>query len=119
MEGYFGGHVSRVTHLTCTNEHLDFTIMPLPLSWVILSVVLPLAIGASRTDVSKASSACTGTISSMSDVSSAVKCTTVNINSFTVPAGETLNLDLEDGTTVNMSMSANNSPGCSHDLLDD
>lgn len=38
----------------------------------------------------------------MSDVSAAVKCTTVNINSFTVPAGETFNLSLEDNTTVNM-----------------
>ncbi|TFY82768.1 hypothetical protein EWM64_g1244 [Hericium alpestre] len=45
---------------------------------------------------------CTGTISSMDDVDDAVKCTTVNINSFTVPAGETFNLDLADSTTVNM-----------------
>ena len=45
---------------------------------------------------------CTGTISSLDDVAAAVKCTTVNINSFTVPAGETFNLDLADGTTVNM-----------------
>ncbi|KAH9851064.1 endo-polygalacturonase PG1 [Lenzites betulinus] len=49
-----------------------------------------------------AASDCTGTISSLDDVSAAVKCTTVNINSFTVPAGETFNLDLADGTTVNM-----------------
>ncbi|TFY73204.1 hypothetical protein EWM64_g10808 [Hericium alpestre] len=45
---------------------------------------------------------CTGTISSMDDVDDAVKCTTVNINSFTVPAGKTFNLDLADGTKVNM-----------------
>ncbi|KAL1948382.1 hypothetical protein VTO73DRAFT_12457 [Trametes versicolor] len=45
---------------------------------------------------------CTGTISSLDDVAAAVKCTTVNINSFTVPAGETFNLDLATGTTVNM-----------------
>lgn len=49
-----------------------------------------------------AATACTGTISSLDDVSDAVKCTTVNINSFTVPAGETFSLSLEDGTTVNM-----------------
>ncbi|OSD00513.1 glycoside hydrolase family 28 protein [Trametes coccinea BRFM310] len=49
-----------------------------------------------------AASDCTGTISSLDDVDDAVKCTTVNINSFTVPAGETFNLDLADGTTVNM-----------------
>ena len=49
-----------------------------------------------------AATACTGTISSLDDVSDAVKCTTVNINSFTVPAGETFNLDLASGTTVNM-----------------
>ncbi len=49
-----------------------------------------------------AARACTGTISSLDDVDDAVECTTVNINSFTVPAGETFNLDLADGTTVNM-----------------
>ncbi|KAI0649841.1 endo-polygalacturonase PG1 [Trametes meyenii] len=48
------------------------------------------------------SASCTGTISSLDDVGDAVKCTTVNINSFTVPAGETFNLSLQDGTTVNM-----------------
>ena len=48
---------------------------------------------------------CTGSISSLDDVDDAVKCTTVNINMFTVPAGETFNLDLADGTTVNMSAS--------------
>lgn len=48
------------------------------------------------------STACTGTISSLSDVSAAVKCTTVNINAFTVPAGETFDLSLLAGTTVNM-----------------
>lgn len=45
---------------------------------------------------------CTGTISSLDDVSSAVKCTTVNINKFTVPAGKTFELDLASGTTVNL-----------------
>ncbi|KIJ62447.1 glycoside hydrolase family 28 protein [Hydnomerulius pinastri MD-312] len=48
------------------------------------------------------SSSCTGTISSLDDVSTAVQCTTVNINAFTVPAGETFNLDLLSGTTVNV-----------------
>lgn len=48
------------------------------------------------------SSDCTGSISSLDDVDDAVACTTVNINSFTVPAGETFNLDLLTGTTVNM-----------------
>ena len=52
-----------------------------------------------------AASDCTGTISSLDDVSAAVKCTTVNINSFTVPAGKTFDLKLADGTTVNMRMS--------------
>ena len=45
---------------------------------------------------------CTGTISSLSDVAAAVKCTTVTINKFTVDAGKTFELDLLDGTTVNM-----------------
>lgn len=79
--------------------------MTLSLAFVLLSVALPLIAAAPS---SEASSACTGTISSMSDVSSAVQCTTVNINSFTVPAGETFELTLEDDTTVNMSKS--NSP---------
>lgn len=37
------------------------------------------------------------------DVTAAVACTTVNINSFTVPAGQALTLNLLTGTTVNMS----------------
>lgn len=45
---------------------------------------------------------CTGSISSLDDISDAVKCTTVNINSFTVPAGEGFNLTLATGSTVNM-----------------
>ncbi|KAL0956696.1 hypothetical protein HGRIS_002820 [Hohenbuehelia grisea] len=49
-----------------------------------------------------AASDCTGTISSMGDVDAAVKCTTVNINSFTVPAGQGLTLNLLDATTVNL-----------------
>ncbi|KAJ3560625.1 hypothetical protein NP233_g10712 [Leucocoprinus birnbaumii] len=49
-----------------------------------------------------ASSDCTGTINSLSDVTAAVACTTVNLNGFQVPGGQTLNLNLLDGTTVNM-----------------
>ena len=45
---------------------------------------------------------CVGTISSLSDVSAAVGCTTVNINPFTVPARKTLRLDLLERTTVNV-----------------
>ncbi|KAG9312417.1 pectin lyase fold/virulence factor [Chiua virens] len=45
---------------------------------------------------------CTGTISSLSDINSAVQCTTVNINAFTVPAGKTFSLNLLHGTTVNV-----------------
>ncbi|KAF8838224.1 glycoside hydrolase family 28 protein [Paxillus ammoniavirescens] len=51
---------------------------------------------------SSTGSNCTGTISSLSDVSTAVKCTTVNINAFTVPAGRTFKLNLLSGTTVNV-----------------
>ncbi|KAG9078111.1 hypothetical protein FRC06_008525, partial [Ceratobasidium sp. 370] len=36
---------------------------------------------------------CTGTISSLDDVAAAIGCTTININSFTVPAGKTFQLD--------------------------
>ena len=66
--------------------------------FVIFAAVVPSISGA------KQGTACTGTISSLDDVDAAVECTTVNINSFTVPAGETFNLDLADGTTVNMGM---------------
>lgn len=49
-----------------------------------------------------AAAACVGSISSLDDVAAAVKCTTVNINSFIVPAGKTFDITLLDGTTVNM-----------------
>ncbi|KAG1728385.1 pectin lyase fold/virulence factor [Suillus paluster] len=72
---------------------------------MILITMLPsfffLAAGiAAATAASKSS--CVGTISSLNDVSSAVECTTVNINAFTVPAGQTFELNLLDGTTVNV-----------------
>ncbi|EMD34206.1 glycoside hydrolase family 28 protein [Gelatoporia subvermispora B] len=56
---------------------------------------------------SSAATQCTGTIASLGDVSAAIKCTTIDIMSFTVPAGETFNLALEDGTTVNMTHTFN------------
>lgn len=68
---------------------------------LLTATVLALTAGPALTYA--ASTACTGTISSLDDVSDAVKCTTVNINAFTVPAGETFNLELATGTTVNMS----------------
>ncbi|KAF8971149.1 endo-polygalacturonase PG1 [Flammula alnicola] len=49
-----------------------------------------------------ASTPCVGTINSLSDVDTAVQCTTVDLNSFTVPAGQGLTLTLQTGTTVNM-----------------
>ncbi|CAE6369661.1 unnamed protein product [Rhizoctonia solani] len=45
---------------------------------------------------------CTGTISSLDDVSSAVECTTININSFTVPAGQTFSISAPTGATINV-----------------
>ncbi|KAH7342127.1 endo-polygalacturonase PG1 [Rhizoctonia solani] len=45
---------------------------------------------------------CTGTISSLDDVSNAVKCTTINIESFTVPAGKTFSISAPDGATINV-----------------
>ncbi|KIP10957.1 glycoside hydrolase family 28 protein [Phlebiopsis gigantea 11061_1 CR5-6] len=63
----------------------------------LLSVALPFTVAAPASSAS-----CTGTISSLSDVSAAVKCSTVNINAFTVPAGQTFNLPLIDGATVNL-----------------
>ncbi|KAJ6505207.1 polygalacturonase [Mycena sanguinolenta] len=49
-----------------------------------------------------ARSQCIGTISSLTDVAAAVACTTINVNGFTVPAGQTFTLSLLAGTTVNI-----------------
>ncbi|EJD03056.1 uncharacterized protein FOMMEDRAFT_84384 [Fomitiporia mediterranea MF3/22] len=45
---------------------------------------------------------CTTTISSIADATNASTCATVNINGFTVPAGEGFTLNLADGATVNL-----------------
>ncbi|EUC65131.1 endo-polygalacturonase [Rhizoctonia solani AG-3 Rhs1AP] len=45
---------------------------------------------------------CTGTISSIDDVSSAIECTTININSFTVSAGQTFSISAPTGATINV-----------------
>ncbi|EIW78033.1 glycoside hydrolase family 28 protein [Coniophora puteana RWD-64-598 SS2] len=66
------------------------------ITWTALVALVPFVAAA------PASSDCTGTISSLDDVADAVQCTTVNVNSFTVPAGETLSLSLLQGTTVNI-----------------
>ncbi|KAJ7120027.1 polygalacturonase [Mycena epipterygia] len=52
--------------------------------------------------VTVAARACTGTISSLSDVAAAVACTAINVNGFTVPPGQTFTLTLLAGTTVNI-----------------
>ncbi|KAI0791467.1 endo-polygalacturonase PG1 [Irpex lacteus] len=57
---------------------------------------------ASNTTLDARASSCTGTISSLDDVASAVKCTTVVINGFTVPAGKTFELDLQSGAQVTL-----------------
>lgn len=80
-------------------------------SFLRLAVLLALA---GAVVAAPAASNCTGTIASLDDVDDAVKCTTVVINSFTVPAGETLNLDLAEGTTVNMGTSLAHSLFCTH-----
>ncbi|KAL8293516.1 hypothetical protein RQP46_000217 [Phenoliferia psychrophenolica] len=55
-----------------------------------------------RLDEAHLGKRCTGTISSYSDVAAAIKCTTINIEAFTVPVGKTLTLNLLKGTTVNV-----------------
>uniref|UniRef100_A0A0K3CL33 endo-polygalacturonase n=1 Tax=Rhodotorula toruloides TaxID=5286 RepID=A0A0K3CL33_RHOTO len=52
---------------------------------------------------------CTGTIASLDDVAAAEKCATVNIKSFTVPAGKTFELDLVDNAVVNVRESSESS----------
>ncbi|CAE7230868.1 unnamed protein product [Rhizoctonia solani] len=59
---------------------------------------LPVALVAA----SPAGRRCTGTISSLDDVTAAQKCTTININAFTVPAGKTFAISALDGTTINL-----------------
>ncbi|KAF8971150.1 polygalacturonase [Flammula alnicola] len=49
-----------------------------------------------------ANAACSATISSLADVAAAVKCTSITLNGFTVPAGQGLTLSLATGTTVTM-----------------
>ena len=60
---------------------------------------LSMTLGLTRAAVSN----CTATINSLDDVSGAKDCLTVNINGFTVPAGEGFTLELATGATVNMS----------------
>lgn len=56
--------------------------------------------------VASVEAACTATINSLSDVAAAASCTAVNINGFTVPAGEGFTLALATGATVNLSESS-------------
>ncbi|KDR78592.1 hypothetical protein GALMADRAFT_223864 [Galerina marginata CBS 339.88] len=49
-----------------------------------------------------ANAACSATINSLADVANAVKCTSITLNGFTVPAGQALTLSLATGTTLNM-----------------
>jgi polygalacturonase len=71
-------------------------------SFLALLSLFNLAKAVSQATSSRRSSNCVGTISSLSDVSAAVQCTTVNINTFTVPAGKTFSLNLLQGTIVNV-----------------
>ncbi|SCZ89111.1 BZ3500_MvSof-1268-A1-R1_Chr1-1g00963 [Microbotryum saponariae] len=59
-----------------------------------LLLLLPTLALASKSSGSKSapSAGCTGTISSLDDVSAALNCRTININSFKIPGGKTLNL---------------------------
>ncbi|OCH88736.1 endo-polygalacturonase PG1 [Obba rivulosa] len=66
------------------------------------ALLAALAFAAVRGAPSSAATPCTGTIASLDDVDDAVKCTVVNIMSFTVPAGETFNVELADDSVVNM-----------------
>ncbi|KAL5485138.1 hypothetical protein ACEPAI_7780 [Sanghuangporus weigelae] len=64
-------------------------------------LLLPIFLAVSVTGAGAASD-CTATINSLDDVSAAKECTTVNINGFTVPAGEGFSLSLASGSTVNL-----------------
>lgn len=98
------------------------TLIPFPSSFFGLGTLAVLA-GASHSTPERLAHLdlarrCTGTISSLDDVAAAIKCTTVNfscphaafadlaaqvnIESFTVPDGKTFELELLEGTTVNV-----------------
>lgn len=49
-------------------------------------------------------------LTSITDVANAIKCTTITLNGFTVPAGKGLNLSLAAGTTVTMSECQSSAP---------
>ncbi|KAF8490276.1 endo-polygalacturonase PG1 [Gautieria morchelliformis] len=76
-------------------------ISPLPLCLVVLLPSL-LVVAAPSRPPSQLAKRCTGTIANLGDVANALRCTTININAFTVPARSQLNLALLDGTTVNL-----------------
>ncbi|TFK54351.1 glycoside hydrolase family 28 protein [Heliocybe sulcata] len=65
-------------------------------------LVAGLFVSAVVSGVTTRSADCVGTIASLSDVASAQECSTVNIEGFTVPAGEGFTLSLVDGATVNL-----------------
>ena len=77
----------------------------------LISVFSVLALVVTSLNPSQASSLasspspCVGTISSLDDVSDAQKCAIVNINGFTVPAGEGFTISLQSGAVVNLSKS--------------
>jgi len=54
------------------------------------------------TDTGRVGKRCTGTINSLSDVAAAQECTTIVINAFTVPAGETFTLSAPAGAEITM-----------------
>ncbi|KAG6330565.1 hypothetical protein ID866_8524 [Astraeus odoratus] len=67
-----------------------------------LSLILASLVALARAVPATDSTSCSRDIRSLSDVGAAAECTTVNIYSFTVPAGETFSLNLLDYTTVNV-----------------
>lgn len=74
-------------------------------SFQLATILTILAVPSLTKPLGKRATCTTGTINSLSDVSAAQECSTVNINGFTVPAGEGFTLSLADGATVNLSMS--------------
>jgi len=68
----------------------------------VVQLAIFIAVTVAAKPIRKRASCTTGTISSLSDVSAAQECSTVNINAFTVPAGQGFTLDLVDGATVNL-----------------
>jgi polygalacturonase len=80
-------------------EYLSLFVAMASMLLALLPLVLTNAVGAAPS-----STGCTGTINSLSSIAAAVECTTIVIDAFTVPAGETFSMTVLSGSSITMGM---------------